>query len=82
MRIVLSESAARDIKSLPKQIQRHVIGVLQRAKINPWKYARKIVGTEWYRLRAGEYRIIVKISGNIIYVLRVGHRKNVYRGMS
>jgi len=81
VKIVLSESAAKDVKTLPKQVQRHVVGVLQRAKANPWKYARKIVGTEWYRLRAGEYRIIVKISGDTIYVLRVAHRKNVYRGI-
>ncbi len=81
MKIVLTESAARDVKTLSKDVQRRVIGVLQRAKLNPWKYVRKIAGTDWYRLRAGDYRIIVKISDDKIYVLRVAHRKNVYRGL-
>ncbi len=71
------------MKSLPKDVQRRVIGVLQRAKITPWKYVRKIAGTEWYRLRAGDYRIVVKIEDDddTIYVLRVAHRKKVYRGL-
>ncbi len=81
MNIEFSEQAAKDIKALPREVQKHVIGVLQRAKINPWRYVRRIVGTEWYRLRAGEYRIIVKIDNNTIYVLRVAHRKKVYRGL-
>ncbi len=81
MNVKYSKQAVRDIKTLPKSVQKHVISVLQRAKINPWKYVRRIVGTSWYRLRAGEYRIIVKISGNTIYVLRVAHRKNIYRGL-
>jgi len=81
VKIIFTETAARDLKNLPPDVRRHVIGALQRSKINPWRYVRRIVGTEWYRLRAGDYRIIVKIESNTIYVLRIAHRKKVYKGV-
>jgi len=81
VKIIFTKSAAHDLKNLPSDVRKHVIGVLQRAKINPWRYVRRIVGTEWHRLRAGDYRIIVKIDSDTIYVLRIAHRRKVYRGI-
>jgi mRNA interferase RelE/StbE len=31
-----------------------------------------------FRLRVGDYRIIFMIEGNIITILKIGHRKNIY----
>lgn len=31
-----------------------------------------------YRLRVGEYRVVFELIGNLITVLVVGHRKNIY----
>ena len=45
------------------------------------KYASKLtdpsLGT--YRFRIGDYRVIFDIEGEEIVVLRVGHRKDIYR---
>ena len=81
MKIIFTKTAAHDLKNLPPDVRRHVIGVLQRSKINPWRYVRRLIGTEWYRLRAGDYRIIVKIESNTIYVLYIAHRKKMYKGI-
>ncbi len=47
----------------------------------PLKYARKLtnpkIGT--YRFRIGEYRVIYDIDDNKIVILRIGHRKSIYR---
>jgi len=32
-----------------------------------------------YRLRIGDYRIIYEISGDEIWILKIGHRKDIYR---
>jgi len=32
-----------------------------------------------YRLRIGDYRVIFDIIGNDIVVLRIGHRKEIYK---
>jgi len=45
------------------------------------KYAQKLsdprLGT--YRFRVGEYRVIFDVEGSDIVILRVGHRKEIYR---
>jgi mRNA interferase RelE/StbE len=48
---------------------------------DPLGYAKKMVdpslGT--YRFRIGDYRVIFDIEGEEIVILRVGHRKEIYR---
>ena len=38
-----------------------------------------LVGTEDYRLRVGDWRVVFRISGERLEVLRVRHRREVYR---
>lgn len=78
MEIEFTKSALHDLKSLPKNIQKRVISVLFRIRNNPRKYSKKLVGTEFYRIRVGDYRIIIQIDDKI-YVLRIAHRKNIYK---
>lgn len=33
-----------------------------------------------YRFRIGDYRIIFDIEGEEIVILRIGHRREIYRG--
>lgn len=32
-----------------------------------------------HRLRIGDYRIIYEVAGNEIWILKIGHRKDIYR---
>lgn len=32
----------------------------------------------YWKLRVGDYRIVFKVEGEIIYVLAIRHRKNIY----
>jgi mRNA interferase RelE/StbE len=43
----------------------------------------KLSGRDRYRIRQGSYRILYSIEHQrlIVYVVKVGHRKHVYRGM-
>jgi mRNA interferase RelE/StbE len=36
-----------------------------------------------YRIRVGDYRVVYEIENRVlvVYVVRVGHRKDVYRGL-
>jgi mRNA interferase RelE/StbE len=42
----------------------------------------RLTGNERYRLRVGDYRIIyaLDVGMNEIYLLSVGHRREIYRG--
>ena len=38
----------------------------------------KLKGSNDYRLRVGDYRIIFIFDRDIIKILKIGHRKNIY----
>ncbi len=79
--IFYSESARKFIRKLPKQVQKRIISVIERARIRPEKHFERLVGKKTYRLRAGDYRIIADIHKKELYILviKVGHRRNIYK---
>ena len=75
---------ARDeLSALPVKIQRQIGGKINALAINPRPtHCKKLEEVEnLYRIRAGDYRIVYQVRDEILMVLviRVGHRKNVYR---
>jgi mRNA interferase RelE/StbE len=80
--VVFVESAKKDLLKLDKETQKRIIAALERIRIRPERYVRKLVGDPGYRLRVGDYRVIMDVEREklIILVLKVGHRKNVYDG--
>jgi mRNA interferase RelE/StbE len=42
---------------------------------------RKNLGGFW-KLRVGDYRVVFKIEGKIVYVLGIRHRKNIYEDVT
>ncbi|MCP2501151.1 MAG: type II toxin-antitoxin system RelE/ParE family toxin [Deltaproteobacteria bacterium] len=38
---------------------------------------RKNLGGFW-KLRVGDYRVVFKVGGDVVYVLGIRHRKNIY----
>lgn len=80
--ILYSEKAKHQLEKLDKPVQKHIISVLERVRIRPEAYATKLVGSTAYRLRAGDYRIIIDIDRGQLHVLviTIAHRRNVYKG--
>ncbi len=78
--VIFSKKADLQFKKLPKNIQIRIISVFKRIIINPHKYVRRVIGTNFFRVRIGDYRAVVDINTkdrNII-ILFIGHRKNIY----
>jgi len=80
-KIEFSEKAQKQFDKLTLEIQGRVINVLERIKIRPYNYVKSISGTPYFRARVGTYRLILDIKNKIlvIYVIEVGHRKNIYK---
>ena len=78
--VLFSDLAVKQLKKLDEDIRRRIIATLERIRIRPEAYLRKLVGDDGYRLRVGDYRVIVDLDKEklIILVLRMGHRKNAY----
>jgi mRNA interferase RelE/StbE len=82
-RIVITKQAKRDIDNL-ESIVRERLGkkLLQVTKLNDIRPAvRQLVDSRIgeYRLRIGDYRVLFDLEGRDIVILRVQHRKDVYR---
>jgi mRNA interferase RelE/StbE len=80
-RLLYTSRAERDIKKLPPDIKRRIGQTLLRYKQAPHDYSETLADTKLgtYRFRIGDYRVIFDIDGNEIIVLRVGHRRDIYR---
>ena len=81
--IHFTDKALKQLKKLDKADQERIIKALERIRIRPETYLTKLVGDQGYRLRVGDYRIILDIIEQklIILVLMVGHRKNIYKNL-
>jgi mRNA interferase RelE/StbE len=79
--IIFSDKALKQLKNLERSAQERIISVLERIRVRPEAYVTKLVGDSGYRLRVGDYRIIVDVDQKELHVLvlKVGHRKNVYK---
>jgi mRNA interferase RelE/StbE len=80
-RLVYTQRAVKDIDRLDAGVKKRIGATLLRFKDNPLQYAERLTDPELggYRFRIGDYRVIFDTEGNDIVVLRVGHRKEIYK---
>ena len=78
--VLFSEKAKKQFLKLEKDIQKRITNSLDRIKLRPEAYVTKLVGETAYRLRVGDYRVIMDIDKGklIILIIKVGHRRNIY----
>jgi mRNA interferase RelE/StbE len=75
-------SAARQLGKLPQDLQRRVRTVTEALRGNPRpRGAIKLAGTQAWRVRINEYRVIYTIADDvlIVTVVEIGHRREIYR---
>ena len=82
-RIEIKRSAAKEIEDITRLRDRQrVVARIKRLARDPRPAGcTKLSGQDAYRVRQGEYRIIYTISDEVLVVevVRVGHRRDVYR---
>lgn len=83
MRLEITEPAQKDLASLDKKTQRRIKTALDRLLTYPQAAdLKKLQGSpEKWRLRVGDWRIILQVNQEqeILYILRVRHRREAYR---
>ena len=79
--VIFSKKAKKQLSKLEKDIRERIVSALERIRIRPEAYVKKLVGDPGYRLRVGDYRIILDIQKDklIILVIKIGHRKGIYK---
>ena len=78
--IEFSVTAEKQLYKLDKELQKRIISALERRRIRPYPYLKKLIGVPYFRLRVGDYRIIIDINAEklLILVIDMGHRRNNY----
>ena len=85
-RVEFKRSAAKALKKVPKPDRRRIrnqIDTLMESFPDP--EVTKMKGNNpFHRIRVGDYRIVYEIDEekSVILVLKIGHRKEVYRHIS
>ena len=81
--IEISRTAERQLRRLPRADRVRVVQAMLALANNPFpRGARKLSGhDDVFRVRAGRYRILYSVAGRalVIAVLKIGHRRDVYR---
>lgn len=79
-KILWSARAAKQMERLDRSIAKRIYEKVDQLQQDPERYVEKLVRYPYYRLRVGDYRVILDIQHDLvrILILRVGHRSNVY----
>jgi len=77
--LLISEEAREQLRALPKPLRRNIGQRLDALQIGLAGVVKKLTAREHkYRLRVGNYRILFRLEGAVIFVYAVKHRKEAY----
>ena len=81
-KIFLKESVWKDFKQIPKKDVMKILKKIEGLGNDPRPVGcEKLTGDNKFRIRQGRYRIVYSVQDKelIVWVVKVGHRKDVYR---
>ena len=79
MKVILSPTSKKQLKSvgravqiiLAKKIREFVVSLTEEQKLTGYR--------NLYRIRVGNYRIIYRRTHEEVYIVLIGHRREIYR---
>jgi len=85
-RIEIKRSAAKALKKIPKANRKRIVDKIDSlAESPPNPDTTKMKGNDpFHKVRLGDYRIVYEIQEDVlvILVIKIGHRKDIYRNLS
>ena len=85
-RIEVKRSAAKALKKIPKSDQKRISKAIDNLSENlPNLDTTKMKGDNpFHKIRVGDYRIVYEIQDDILLILiiKIGHRKDIYRHLT
>lgn len=80
-KFLLTKRALKDLDNLDSNTKIRIVAKLKEYSVDPFancsKFSDSKIGT--YRFRIGDYRVIFDIDDVNIVVLRIGHRREIYK---
>jgi mRNA interferase RelE/StbE len=81
-KIQVKRSAEKELAEIPKNELLKILDKIKTLSDDPHPSGSiKLTNQEKYRVRVGNCRVLYKVEINIltIFVVKIGHRKNIYR---
>ena len=81
-KLVFKKSVSKDLRLIPNKDVARILQRIEQLQENPRPVdSEKLSGQERYRLRQGLYRIVYEVADGllVVTVVKVGHRKHVYK---
>ncbi len=85
--VLIKSSAVKEIEAVPqKKTRRRIVEKIRQLSEDPYPPgAKKLLGSrrDCYRVRQGTYRIAYAVKDDklVVYIVKVGHRKEIYRNL-
>jgi mRNA interferase RelE/StbE len=80
--VLLKRSVLKDLGPVPARDRRRIMEWIGALAHDPRpRGCEKLSALERYRVRAGDYRIVYSIEDTqlVVWIVRVGHRRDIYR---
>lgn len=77
--IAYSNKALKFLKSQNKDTQKRIVSAIEKLPLEG--DIRKLKGLNGYRLRVGTFRVLFDINRNIIDIIKIENRGQVYKGV-
>ena len=79
-KIQFEKRSFKELDKLEQLISRRIFKEIKELENNfDSKDIKRLKGENTHRLRVGNYRVIFIIENNLIKILKIGHRKNIYK---
>jgi mRNA interferase RelE/StbE len=82
--IQTTQTAVDDLNNIPRELRNKILPDIRNLSSNPFLFGsnvKKLKGFKppLYRLRSGDYRILYRVQGQLITIMRVIDRKELER---
>ena len=79
-KIKWTDTALNQLKKIQEQMQKRIFKKLDEIVDSPFGYVERMVSQNLYKLRVGDYRVLMTLENSkmIVWVVEVGHRSKLY----
>ena len=80
-KVLYHPDTAKDVTGIPQNIKTTIEHAIKERLLKDPSAASQPLKRDlkgYRKMRVGDYRVIHKIQGNLIIILKIGHRKEVY----
>lgn len=78
-RVQWTQKAEKQFGKLDDSTKKRIILKIESILNDPFLHMTRLTGFNAYKMRVGNYRILIMAEKKNLIILNVGHRKNIYK---